>query len=416
MLALASAVGLFATNPTPRPGAPTGNERDRVDALIARLAREPGYLGAVLRDRAARKHARILLFVDQLEELYTLVPDVAERRAYTACLAAAADDSSAPVRVVVSIRSDFLDRVAEDMHFLDELARGLEFLQPLGPAALRGALVQPLEARGYRFESAAMIDEMLEALASTPGALPLLQFTASRLWETRDRTRKLLTQDSYDSMGGISGALAAHADQVLATLAPAAQQHARAIFQHLVTPDRTRAVVELRELHAIARDPAAIESVVGHLVAARLLVVQGDAAGASVEIAHESLVSSWPTLRRWLDEHQEDAVQLAQLRTAATQWQRKGRIQGLLWRGEALVEARRWHARYRGELPARERDFLAAVFAGRLARDAGAARCGDRGDRVPVARGDRQRGRDDPDPRREAGGGAGGGGGQHAAP
>nr|HEX4318647.1 serine/threonine-protein kinase [Kofleriaceae bacterium] len=356
---LASALGLFATNPTPRPGAgpPTGDF-----GPIDRLTREPGYLGAVLRDRAARRQTRILLFVDQFEELYTQVADVVERRAYTACLAAAADDVSAPVRVVVSMRSDFLDRLGEDLRFVDELARGLEFLQPLGPAALRDALVQPLEARSFRFEDPAMVDDMLAVLAATPGALPLLQFAASRLWETRDRTRKVLTRDSYDAMGGISGALAAHADQVLATLAPAAQRHARAIFLRLVTLERTRAVVERRELHGLAADVAAIESVVDHLVAARLLVVQGDAAGASVEIVHESLVTSWPTLRRWLDEGQEDSAQLAQLRTAAAQWERKGRIQGLLWRGEALVEAKRWHARYRGELPARERDFLAAVF------------------------------------------------------
>ena len=351
LASLATAIGALATGST--------DDNTRLDRLI----REPGYLGAVLRDRAVRRHTRILVFVDQFEELYTQVADTAERRAYTACLAAAADDPSAPVRVVVSMRSDFLDRLGEDHRFLDDIARGLEFLQPLGQAALRDALVQPLEARGYRFETPAMVDDMLAVLASTPGALPLLQFAASRLWETRDRSRKLLAQHSYDAMGGISGALAAHADQVLATLPPAAQRHARAIFLRLVTPERTRAVVEVRELHAIVSDPAEIESVVAHLVAARLLVVQGDVAGGSVEIVHESLVGSWPTLRRWLDEGQEDAAQLAQLRAAAAQWARKGHIQGLLWRGEALAEARRWHARYRGELPPRERDFLAAVFA-----------------------------------------------------
>jgi hypothetical protein len=165
-------------------------------------------------------------------------------------------------------------------------------------------------------------------------------------------------------MGGISGALASHADQVLATLAPPAQQHARAVLLRLVTPERTRAVVDIRELHALAPDPRAIEAVIDHLVTARLLVVQssGEATGA-VEIVHDSLTSSWPALRRWLDEGQEDAAQLAQLRSAAAQWESKGRSQGLLWRGEAMVEARRWHARYRGELPAREKSFLAAVFA-----------------------------------------------------
>ena len=335
------------------------------EALVARLAREPGYFGAVLRARAARKAARILLFVDQFEELYTHVADPAERLAFTACLSAAADDAAAPVRVVVSMRSDFLDRAGEDRRFLDDLTRGLVFLQPLDPPALREALVQPLEQHGYRFETHAMIDGMLATLAQTPGALPLLQFTAAKLWETRDRGRKLLTQASYDAMGGVSGALATHADQVLATLAPAAQQHARAVFQRLVTPERTRLVVEIGELAELASDPGAIEAVVDHLVGARLLVVQslGESAGASVEIVHESLAGSWPTLRRWLDEGQEDAAHLAQLRAAASQWDQQGRTEGVLWRDEALAEARRWRARYRGPLLDRERAFLAAAFA-----------------------------------------------------
>src|SRR5262252_9661615 len=71
-----------------------------------RLRREPGTLGARLRSRARRKRVQILLFVDQHEELYTLVADPAERRAFTACLAAAADDPSGPLRVVVAMRSD----------------------------------------------------------------------------------------------------------------------------------------------------------------------------------------------------------------------------------------------------------------------------------------------------------------------
>ena len=318
----------------------------------------------MLRARAARKHTRILVFVDQLEELYTSLADASERIAFTKCLAAAADDPASPVRVVVSMRSDFLDRVGEDPRFLDELTRGLVFLQPLGSSALREALVQPLAMRGYQLESREMVDEMIASLASTPGALPLLQFAAAKLWDARDRQRKLLARASYDAMGGISGALATHADHVLASLAPAAQAHARAVLVRLVTPEHTRAIVELRELRELSSEPRAIEAVVDHLIAARLLVAQnlGESAGASVEIVHESLIGSWPTLRRWLDEGQTDAIQLAQLRTAAAQWDQKGRIQGLLWRGEALAEARRWHAHYRGALPERERAFLAAVF------------------------------------------------------
>src|SRR5262245_21882435 len=189
-------------------------------ALIDRLRDEPGYLGTLLRSRARQKNERILLFVDQFEELYTLAADAEERMAYTACLAGVADDPSTPLRVVVSMRSDFLDRAAEDRQFMDRLTRSLVFLPPVDRAGMAEALVQPLEMSGYRFESPAMVDEMLAELEGTAGALPLLQFTAARLWDTRDRDRRVLTLASYEALGGVAGALATHADDVAQALTP----------------------------------------------------------------------------------------------------------------------------------------------------------------------------------------------------
>src|SRR5262249_30058716 len=87
------------------------------DAMVGRLREEPGYMGALLRSRATQRREKILLFVDQFEELYTLVPDEKERRAFVACLSGVADDAAAPLRVLVSMRSDFLDRMGEDRRF-----------------------------------------------------------------------------------------------------------------------------------------------------------------------------------------------------------------------------------------------------------------------------------------------------------
>jgi serine/threonine protein kinase len=333
--------------------------------LLEQLREAPGRAGELLRGRARKTGGQILLFVDQFEELYTLVADAAERRAFTSALAAIADDATAPVRVVVSMRSDLLDRVAEDPRFMDELARGLMFLSPPDREGLREVLAAPVELVGHRFESAAMIEDMLEALEGAPGALPLLQFAAAKLWDARDRKRRLLTVSSYNAIGGISGALATHADDVVAAMNASAQKLTQAIFRRLVTPERTRALVELADLHELAADRAEVARVIDQLVAARLLVVQtrGDTGGGSVEIVHESLIDRWPALRRWLDEDQEDTAFVAQLTAAAKQWDVKGRPPGLLWRGEAMEDARRWHAVRPRELPARDRAFLDAVFA-----------------------------------------------------
>ena len=166
--------------------------------VIARLRAEPGYLGARLRARATSKLRHVLVFVDQLEELYTQGSPLDERAAFLACLAAVADDAASPLRVLVSMRSDFLDRLTEDRRLSAELTRSLVLLPPMDRDGMREALLRPVEAIEHRFEPPALVDHMIDALAATPGALPLLQFTAARLWERRDRERRLLTEASYD--------------------------------------------------------------------------------------------------------------------------------------------------------------------------------------------------------------------------
>ncbi len=361
LAALASVVMRLST----KSGSIAPGQAARHDELAERFANEPGYLGTLLRARAQETNEQLLLFVDQFEELYTLVPDKAERLAFTAALAGVADDAAAPLRVVVSMRSDFLDRIAEDPRFMDDLSRGLVFLQPPDADGLRDALVQPVEMVGYHFESRSIVGDMLDALAGTSGALPLLQFAASRLWETRDRQRKLLTVASYRAIGGITGALASHADQVIVGMSATAQRLTQKIFRRLVTPERTRAIVEIGDLDHLSPDRAEVGRVVDQLVAARLLVIQtrSDGGGGTVEIVHESLIDRWPMLRRWLDEEQEDAAFLAQLAAAAKQWDAKGNPAGLLWTGEAMEEARRWYGARPRDLPARDQSFLDAVLA-----------------------------------------------------
>ena len=340
--------------------ASTSNTYAANESLATKLRAEPGYLGTLLRERAARKNTKVLVFIDQFEELYTLVPDQEERRAFTAALVGAADDATSPVRIVLSIRSDFLERVGEHRALFDEVMRGLVLLTPLGRPELCEALTRPLDDHAYEFESDEIVEDMLSQLAAVPGALPLMQFTAARLWDERDRKAKRLTRAAYDAMGGVTGALATHADHVLAGLPVATHRVVRALFQRLVTPERTRAIAERADLVDLGSD---VQMVLDHLVQARLLVVQStDDGGSTVEIVHESLLASWPTLHRWLDEDQEDAAFVAQVASAAKQWDARGRTPGLLWRGDAAADAKRWAARGR-TLQAREQAFLDAVLA-----------------------------------------------------
>ncbi|MDC0680813.1 protein kinase [Sorangium sp. wiwo2] len=353
------------------------------DALVATLRTQPGALGARLRARCRHegRRRRIVLFVDQLEELYTLGAPSEELAAFVACLEGAADDASSPLRVLLAVRSDFLERVAEDRNFMTDVTHGLWFLRPMGRDGLREALTRPLEAAGVRFETAEMIEHMLGTLEGTRSPLPLLQFTATMLWEARDRERRLLTRDSYERLGGVAGALSAHADAVLSSLPSREQRLARAVLLRLVTPERTRAVVSLEELREAAQEGDgaagdAIAQVVQRLAGARLLHIEAgcdEAGGArdrtTVELVHESLIDRWPKLGQWLAESEQDAQFLARLRAAAQQWKASGEAEGLLWRDRAAEDARAWHERRRADLGAdwhvglgkREERYLLAV-------------------------------------------------------
>jgi hypothetical protein len=137
-----------------------------------------------------------------------------------------------------------------------------------------------------------MVDEMLAAVAAAPSSLPLLQFAAARLWTERDRDGRLLTRASYVAMGGIAGTLADHADAVLGAIPSREHTLVRAIFERLVTPERTRAVVSLGELRELPGAPDDIERLIHRLVDARLLVVEGRMGDdRTAELVHESLIA-----------------------------------------------------------------------------------------------------------------------------
>ncbi len=346
----------------------TGDE-ERIDAaaIEEKLLEQPGYLGVRLRGRCRRRGRdhRILLFVDQFEELYTLGSDPQVREAFCASLLGVADDASSPLRVILSIRADFLDRLADDRTFLSEVTRGLYFLPPMSTEGLRDAFIKPLDKARYSIEDDSLVDEILAGLVGMKSPLPILQFLAAKLWETRDKEKRLLTTEAYRALGGVAGALSTHADAVLTAMSPVEQKITRAVFMRLVTPERTRAIVLFEELCELSEDRTAVEQAVQRLAEARLVSIEAgdEREGNTVELVHESLIERWGKLRQWLEETEHDAQFLAELRNAASQWEKNGEAAGLLWRDQAAQRAGNWYAqRGTSALGKREQRYIEAVI------------------------------------------------------
>lgn len=364
LASLADVLALF-------PDTLSGSIETESESIVTTLRTQPGHLGACLRARCRRRgvEQRFVLFVDQLEELYTLGVDAEERAAFCACLEGVADDASSPLRVIATIRADFLDRVAEDRRFWEEVTRGLVFLPPMTRYGLREAMIKPVQRAGYRFEDEALVDEMLDGLEGTRTPLPILQFAAAKLWELRDVERRMLTRQAHRDIGGVAGALSAHADAVLASLSATEQPLARLIFMALVTLERTRAIVPYDDILALGADPTAVGEIVQQLANARLISIDstGRREGKTIELTHESLIERWARLESWLDEDEHDAQFLGQVRSAAQQWEKSGEREGFLWREHAAAEARSWFERrqkVKGNvgLGAREQRFLQAII------------------------------------------------------
>ncbi len=313
-----------------------------VDELARRLADEPERLGLALRERAARERSQVLLVVDQLEEVVTLQAAADVRAGFLRAICLAADDEKDPVRVIFTVRDDFLGRLAEVPEMRATL-RHVTVLQCPGPQAMTEILIKPLAAFGYCFDDAALVNDMLAAVSGESAALPLLQFVMQILWEGRDVEGRVITRAAYAALGGVAGALATRADQVLTGLSHADVGTARQILLRLVTTQRTRRVVPRSQLLENL-DPGAAE-ILERLTAARLVVPRsargGDTDDPELELVHESLIATWARLARWLDEGREDLALLADVGQAAELWQRHGRRADEAWGGESLLHARR---------------------------------------------------------------------------
>ena len=316
---------------------------------LVRFADDPTGLARAIH-RGLAPGAGLLLFIDQLEELITLA-DPDEAQAVEQTLASLAEGVPG-VRVLATLRADFLARFAALPRLGQDMARILYFLRPLPPERVREVIVGPAQAMGTRFESAEMVAELVDATAQAGGGLPLLQFALAQLWEARDVGRGVIPAQALARMGGVAGALAGHADSVLAALPPAEVAAARRALARLVTADGTRARRSATELGA--SDPH-VRAALDALVRGRLLTPHDSEEGELYELAHEVLLAGWGTLRRWLAEDAEGRAQRERVAAAAREWERLGRPADALWSARRLAETE-----FLGGLAPGEQAFLAA--------------------------------------------------------
>lgn len=303
--------------------------------------------------------SRLLLAVDQLEELFTLAENSQEDSAkeispFLANLLYAAKVADGRVTVLMALRADYLGKLLnQDPDLAEAVKDSQELLLPMKEEQLRTAIVGPAVQARVELQ-----DGLAETLASEvvhqPGDLPLLQFALESLWEKRDG--KWLTWRAYRELGGLRDAIVNRAE---AHLDENELELLRRRLAEFVQVGESQ-LDTLRRARLSSLGPEAQE-LVRKLVEERLMVVRGNEDERTAEFAHESLIRYWPKLRQWLKEDRDFLTWQSSLSMAADRWCRNKRRWSLLYRGFSLRQARaKWQSVDRDRLSPREQEFLKA--------------------------------------------------------
>jgi len=303
---------------------------------------------------AAAAAGTVAIVVDQLEEIVARGADATDLGALLAAAAAIPG-----VTILATVRDDFFVRAAAALGLAEQLGAGAFLLGPPGRADLERIVAEPAARAGYGFDDPTLPATMVDAAIAAAAPLPLLAFAARALWQRRDRRLRQLCRHDYDAVGGVAGALAGHADAIVDGLPPARRALVRPIFANLATAEGTRVPLTRRDLAELVPDPDRA-AVVDALIDARLLASSDGDDGGRIELVHEALLTAWPRLAGWRKDDAAAAVVRDAVRTAAQQWDARGRSRDLVWRGDALIEARAWRRRHTPALTERERGFLDA--------------------------------------------------------
>ncbi|MEU8347933.1 hypothetical protein AB0C74_40100 [Spirillospora sp. NPDC048832] len=324
---------------------------------------EQGLLEQIRRDLETHHAVRHLLVLDQVEEILT-TPHGGE-----ALRLVASADLPPTTRVVLAMRPDALGVLLGDERYA--LLTRSDSVYPLSPLDTNGlrTVLTAEQAVPVAYEDG-LVDLILRDLAPASTPMPLLGYLMEQLWDRCwDESRQadapfILTHAAYHSLGGVTGAIGARAEQVWAGLDNQDKAHGRALLRKLVGITAADAVAVRRAVPRSEIDPAQWR-VAQRLTTERLLSVRGEAAQEVLEVVHEALMSRWNRYARWIDEDRAFLLWRAGIARNVSRWETHDRDATLLPGDAALEEASVWERTHCADIDDRARRYLTA---GRWAR------------------------------------------------
>ncbi len=290
---------------------------------------------------------KTVLLIDQYEELLTRCSDEESRNQFIAVLKKLLE-ATAPenFKLIITVRADF------ETHFdQGELAK---YWQPgrytvpwFSVEELKEVIVMPTMQEVLIFDPAELVDEIINEVIQEPGALPLLSYTLSELYEAyvkSGRQDRALKKEDYDRLGGVMGALRTKADLLYQSLDTGQQRTMRKIMLRMVSSEGELAGRRVLMDELIYDDPAEnqrVDTVIQKLVEARLVVKGQDTLREKefVEPAHDALVRAWKTLLDWIQAVGKDKLALQdRLKEQVQEYERLKRDENVLWDNDPRLD------------------------------------------------------------------------------
>ncbi|MDT0449632.1 nSTAND1 domain-containing NTPase [Streptomyces hesseae] len=356
-----------------------GDMGERLDRLARRL--RDGAAAPLVTEAVSRSGtSQLLLFVDQFEVLFRCPPDEADALVEHALRMTEwrTGDGGPLVRLVFTLRLDFL----KAMRRFPALERACDtsafFVNKLAGEQLREVVLAPVDSfhGAVRFEDR-LAERLLADAGSSPGALPLLEFALTLLWERQ--VKGVLTHAAYEETGRVAGALATHAERAVKERLGDRRDEVRRLFVQLVRPGDgaadnpvdTGRTARRPELHPDCWEAAQL------LATQRIVHLDHASDGVeTVALAHEAVLEHWPTLRSWVDADREFRAWQEHLRARMSRWELSDRDRALLMRGSELSEAQRRLRDRQDDIPEAERAYIRASAEWRRRRRLRAALAG----------------------------------------
>ncbi len=309
--------------------------------------------------------APLIVLVDQFEEIYSLCQDKSKRALFIDNLLLAARDAGGHLSVVITLRTDFLGETQTHEALNAAICEHQVMIPAMNEEELRQAIAKPAEEAGRPLDDAT-VTLLLNDTRDRDGALPLLQFALTRIWD--GLANGVEPAVTYREIGGVGGALAGEAQRIYQSLSDEEKRIAKRVFLGLVqlgegTRD-TRRRAKVKSLIGVADDPKHVERVIQRFSAhdARLITLSADERGGadSAEVTHEALFEHWRQLSDWVEDSRDDVRFQRRLDDVAVNWSDQERPEGALWRPPDLDLLAQFHERAAEDMTPLQMDFFIA--------------------------------------------------------